>query len=425
MTIGARLTAVELLTVGEELLSGATLDTNSRAIAERVEPLGLRVSRKTTVGDVREDIRQAVEDALARTGAVIVTGGLGPTPDDVTRSAVARAFGRQLELRADLWAALEERWAHRGKIPETNRAQALVPEGGQVLPNPLGTAAGIALEDAGTGLCIMLPGPHAEVEAMLTESVVPYLLARVSPDARRPYRRELRTTGIAESAIAARVADRLNDLPLEVAYVPKVDGVDLRLTAWSRDEESVRGALAEGVRRLREVLGHHVYGEAGADLARVVGGALRERGLRVTTAESCTAGLVARRLTDWPGSSDFFWGGVVAYDDDAKRELLGVSAAALRRHGAVSEEVAREMAEGACRVSGTAASVAVTGIAGPGGGSREKPVGTVWLAVQVNGETTSKPRHYPGSRDMIRARSAQGALDLLRRCLEGDGRSDR
>lgn len=425
MTMGARLTTVEILTVGDELLSGATLDRNSRAIAQRVEPLGLRVSRRTTVGDVHADIRRAVEDALARTGAVIVTGGLGPTPDDVTRSAVARAFDRDLELREDLWEALRQRWAHRGEIPETNRVQALVPAGGEVFANPLGTAAGIAIEDAGSGLCIMLPGPHAEVEAMLEESVVPYLRARVSPDARRPYRRELRTTGIAESAIAARVADRLDDLPLEAAYVPKVDGVDLRLTAWSQDEESIQGPLAEGVRRLRDLLGRHVYAEGRADLARVVGDGLRERGLRVTTAESCTGGLVARRLTDWPGSSDYFWGGVVAYDDAAKRQLLGVSAAALHRHGAVSEEVAREMAEGACQVSGTAASVAVTGIAGPGGGGPEKPVGTVWLAAHLDGVTTPKRHHYPGSRDMIRARAAQGALDLLRRCLWGDGRSDR
>jgi nicotinamide-nucleotide amidase len=273
------------------------------------------------------------------------------------------------------------------------------------------------LEDDRLGLCIVLPGPPHEVEAMLRESVVPFLARRVRPGLERPFRRTLRTAGIAESAIAERVGDALADLPLEVAYLPKLEGNDIRLTAWAADESEVRAVLDEGVRRLRARLGPHVYAEGDVDLAEVVGELLRARGMTLAVAESCTAGLVAKRLTDIPGSSDYFWGGMVVYDDGAKRELLGVSEATLRAHGAVSEETAREMAEGARRRSGADAAVAVTGVAGPGGGSEEKPVGTVWLAVQVAERAVSKRRHYPGARDMVRRRAAQGALDLLRRAL--------
>jgi nicotinamide-nucleotide amidase len=411
------LTAIEVVPIGEELLSGATVDSNAALIARELETIGLRVARKTTVGDRPADIADAVRSALARTGAVITTGGLGPTEDDTTKSAVADVFGRALEFRDDLWRSLRERWAHRGKIPATNRTQAEVPAGAEVFPNRRGTAPGLAVEDDRLGLCILLPGPPHEVRAMLRHSVIPYLAPRVSRAAKRPFRRTLRTAGIAESAIAEKVGGCLDDLPLEVAYLPEVDGNDIRLTAWASDEAEVRAALEEGVRRLRARLDPHVYAEGAADLAEVVGDLLRERGLKVVVAESCTAGLIAKRLTDFPGSSDYFWGGMVVYDDRAKLELLGVSEATLRAHGAVSEQTAREMAEGAGWRSGAGAALAVTGIAGPSGGSEQKPVGTVWLAVRVAERTVSKPRHYPGTRDMVRMRAAQGALDLLRRTL--------
>ncbi len=415
--MGHGLAAIEIVAVGDELLSGATVDSNAATIARTLEPLGLRVTRKTTVGDCAADIAGAVGAALERCGAVITTGGLGPTRDDVTRNAVAGVFGRELEFREDLWQALERRWARRGVIPQTNRVQAEVPAGAEVFRNPRGTAPGIAIADDERGLCIMLPGPPHEMENILAESVVPFLAARVAGAARRPFRRQLRTTGIAESAIAERVGDKLDDLPLEVAFLPKVDGNDIRVTGWATDGLAIAGALDDALGRLRKILGIHVYSEGDVDLAQVVGDLLRQRRLTVAVAESCTAGLIAKRLTEPAGASDYFWGGMIVYADAAKVEMLGVSADTLARHGAVSEETAREMAVGACRRSGADASIAVTGIAGPTGGTEEKPVGTVWLAVRVGDVTVAARRYYPGTRDMVRARAAQGGLDLLRRTL--------
>ncbi|MGD2216558.1 MAG: competence/damage-inducible protein A [Gemmatimonadales bacterium] len=415
--MGHELGFVEIVVIGDELLSGATLDSNAATIGRRLESLGLRVVQKTTVPDVEARIGEAVGAALARSGAVITTGGLGPTRDDVTRSAVAAVFGRRLEFREDLWRALELRWTHLGKIPETNRVQAEVPAGAEVFPNRRGTAPGIAVEDDSLGLCIMLPGPPHEMEAILSEQVVPYLERRAGPARRRPFRRTLRTVGIAESAIAERLANRLADLPLDVAHLPEIDGNDIRLTAWASDGSEAAAALDEAVDRLRELLGVHVYGEGEEDLAQVVGDLLRRDGLMVAVAESCTAGLIGKRLTEAPGSSDYFWGGMIVYDDRSKAALLGVSEHTLERHGAVSEQVALEMAEGVFRRSTAETVIAVTGIAGPTGGTEAKPVGTVWLAVKVKDVTVTGRRLYPGTRDMVRARAAQGGLDLLRRTL--------
>jgi nicotinamide-nucleotide amidase len=413
-----QLESIEIVAIGDELLSGATIDSNSARIARQLAPLGLRVVRKTVVGDVTAEITDAVQSALQRTRAVITTGGLGPTPDDVTKEGVAAVFGRQLEFREDLWQRLLERWAPRGRIPETNRKQAEVPADAEVFPNSRGTAPGLALEDEGKGLCILLPGPPDELAALLSASVVPFLADRVKAGARRPFRRFLRTAGIAESAIAEKVSKRLDDLDLDVAYLPEVDGNDIRLTGWAAAEEEIAPTLAEGVRRLRELLGSYIYAEGEADLAEVVGRLLRERSLKVAVAESCTAGLIAKRLTDFSGSSEYFCGGVVAYADRAKVDLLGVSPETIREHGAVSEETARELVDGACRRFGAGAGISVTGIAGPTGGTREKPVGTVWLAAKCKDVVVTQRRHYPGTRDVVRLRAAQGGLDLLRRTLQ-------
>lgn len=412
------LTGIEIVAIGNELLSGATIDTNAAHMARELEPIGLRLVRKTTVGDSREAIMDAVASALDRTGVVITTGGLGPTADDATKEAVAELFGRGLEFRVELWDELKRRYPAGLHIPETNRTQAEVPEGAEVFSNPRGTAPGLAIEDE-KRLCILLPGVPGEMKVILEASVIPFLAQRVAGSAERAFRRELRTAGIAEAAIAERVADQLDDLPLEVAYLPEVDGVDIRLTYWGTVEEDAKPALDMAVVRLREILGLHIYAEGRTDLAKAVGDLLRERGLTLTLAESCTAGLIAARLTQWPGASDYLWGAMVVYDDRAKIELLGLPEATLRRFGAVSAETASAMAEGARRRSGAQTSLAVTGIAGPTGGSEDKPVGTVWLAVDFDGQTMLKRRHYAGTRDMIRARAAQGGLDLLRRTILG------
>jgi nicotinamide-nucleotide amidase len=223
--------------------------------------------------------------------------------------------------------------------------------------------------------------------------------------------------GIAESAIAERIGAELDDLSVDVAFLPEFDGNDIRLTGWATEVDEIAPALREAVARLQRTLGDHIYGEGEVELADVVGQLLQLRGLKVAVAESCTAGLIAKRLTDRSGSSEYFWGGAVVYDDQAKVGLLGVEEETILQHGAVSEETAREMVEGICRRSGVEAGIAVTGIAGPTGGTEEKPVGTVWLAARLGDETVTARRYYPGERDIVRARAAQGALDLLRRTL--------
>ncbi len=410
------LQGIEIVAIGEELLSGATIDTNAARIAAALEPIGLRVVAKCTVGDTAAAISEAVSSALQRSRAVITTGGLGPTRDDVTKAAVAQVFDRNLEFNEDLWRELEERWRPLGKPPSSNRSQAEVPAGAAIFANPRGTAPGLALEGE-QGVCILLPGVPGELEAILEQSVTPYLAQRAKRGSRRPVRRQLRTAGIAESAIAEKVGSGLEDLPLDVAYLPKVAGVDIRLTCWSTEGAAAEDHLEEGARRLREALGRHIYSEGTVDLAEVVGDTLRQRGMTVAIAESCTGGLLGSRLVERAGASDYFWGGIIVYDDKAKIGLAGVSEATLAEFGAVSGEAVRELAEGARRLSGSDCSVAVTGIAGPEGGTKQKPVGTVWIGVSLGEKTVAKLRHYLGTRDMIRARAAEGALDLLRRTL--------
>ena len=366
-------------------------------------------------------IADAVGAALERTGFVLATGGLGPTRDDLTKHVVAELLGKRLHVDEALLTALEARFRRHGwgPMPAVNRTQAEVPEGATVLPNPRGSAPGLWIEDQGR-VVILLPGVPSEMRGLLVEEVLPRIVARQDAGVRVVRSRTLRTTGVSESALAERVGPLEDALaPLSLAYLPSLDGVDLRLTAWTLPPEEADRRLAEAGDRLRRELGDHYYGEEDAPLAAAVLALLRARGLRLAVAESCTGGLVEARLTAVPGASDVFTGGLVAYADTVKREQLGVPSEVLETHGAVSEESARAMAAGAARVFGAGCAVAVTGIAGPGGGTPDKPVGTVWIAALVDGSTTALKRTFPGSREDIRRRSAQAALDLLRRRLIG------
>lgn len=407
---------LELVTIGTELLLGFTVDTNGAEIARALAEVGVRVVRRTTVGDGPEAIRDAVRAGLERTGAVLTTGGLGPTRDDLSKKVVAELFGAPLEFDDGVWAALVERFARIGRVPvESNRSQAEVPRGATVLRNRWGTAPGLWIE-GGLGLVIMLPGIPGEMRKLLEHEVVPRLRERAGGRVIRS--RVVRTTGIPESTLAERMGEIEREIaPLTLAYLPGLDGVDLRLSAWQFPSAEADARLAAAVALLRERGDEHVYGEGEADLAELVLEAARRRGLTLATAESCTGGLVGARLTEIPGSSDVYLGGVVAYANELKTGVLGVDPALVGAHGAVSEQVAVAMAGGAAARLGAGAAVSVTGIAGPGGGSEAKPVGTIWYGVALAGEVTAYHTLLPGSRHDIRARAAQAALHLLLRRL--------
>jgi len=413
---------LEVVTIGTELLLGLTLDTNAAELGRALAGAGVEVVRHVSVPDRPEAIRAAVAEALARTGFVITTGGLGPTRDDMTKREVAALFGKPLELDATALRSLEERFRRLGRpMPAVNRTQAEVPLGATVLPNPRGTAPGLWLEDTQGRVAVLLPGVPSEMRGLLAEEVLPRIVARERgrDAAGRVVRsRTVRTTGVPESALAERIGPIEEEVaPLTLAYLPSTDGVDLRVTAWALPEDEADRRLTAAAGWLRERAGEHAYGEDGVDLAAVVLDLLRARQSRLAVAESCTGGLLAGRVTAVPGASAVFVGGVVAYDDRVKTDALTVPGAFLEAHGAVSEEVVRAMAEGAQRRFAVDAALAVTGIAGPAGGTPEKPVGTVWVAARVGSDARALKRIFPGDRGEIRARSAQAALDLLRRLL--------
>ena len=420
----------ELLTVGTELLLGFTVDTNAAVAGRALAAAGIRLTRRSTVGDDAAAVREAVGAALDRAGTVIVTGGLGPTPDDLTREAVAALFGRALVRDPAIVSAMEERFTRlgRGPMPDANRRQADVPSGATVLPNRWGTAPGLWLEDERGRLAVLLPGVPAEMRGLLEQEVIPRLTGRRQRTDAQPHggtevivSRQLRTTGISESALADRVGDatRLLGEHVTLAWLPGPEGTDLRLTAWGLPADAANAALAKAAAVLRPLVGAHCYGEDDADLAALILGELERRKAHLAVAESCTGGLLSGRLTAIPGSSRVFLGGVVAYDNEVKLGLLGVSADTIAAHGAVSEEVVRQMASSVARTFGADVALAVTGIAGPDGGSADKPVGTVWSGSLWGGQARAFRYVFPGERDLVRRRAVQAALDGLRRVLGG------
>ncbi|HEV7595145.1 MAG TPA: competence/damage-inducible protein A [Gemmatimonadaceae bacterium] len=416
---------VELITIGDELLLGFTIDTNAAHISRVLAAAGIEIVRRTTVGDEAEKIAQAVREAIERTGAVITTGGLGPTSDDLTKPAIARIFGRAMKLDEGIAARLEERWRTRfpnSVFPSTNRTQAEIPEGARILVNRHGTAPGIWLEDEKGRWVAMMPGVPREMRGMLAEELLPEIQTRMKGVERVVLSGTLRTTGIAESAIAELLGPNFLGDPqsdpgfLPLAYLPGVAGVDLRVTAKGMAPARARELVAAAILKLRGRVEAYAYGEDDADLAAVVLDSCRPLKLKLAVAESCTGGMLGERITSIPGSSDVFLGGVIAYDNDVKKKLLGVRAEDLERYGAVSEEVALQMAAGVRERTGAHVGVSVTGIAGPGGGTPEKPVGLVWIAIHGS-EAKARRFHVVGDRAEIRQRAAQAALEMVRRTL--------
>ncbi|MDQ8153502.1 MAG: competence/damage-inducible protein A [Gemmatimonadota bacterium] len=415
---------IEIVTIGDELLLGFTIDTNGAYLARELAKHGITVARRTSVGDGAEDIAHAVGESLERTGAVITTGGLGPTSDDLTKPSIAHLFGRAMYEDADVVASLHRRWkalGRTGEIPRSNLQQALIPVGAEILVNAHGTAPGIWLADERGRWVAMLPGVPREMRGLFADELLPRLRGRMDGPATVVRSSTIRTTGIAESALSDRIR-ALSALDLEglgLAYLPGWEGVDLRLTARGLPPDTADARLARVAAQLQVTAGEYTYGTGDADLAAGVLAALRAAGQRIAVAESCTGGLLGARLTAVPGSSDVMLGGIIAYHNDVKMSALGVRAETLAAHGAVSEATALEMARGARRALGASVGVSITGIAGPDGGTPEKPVGTVCIACDMDGASKSFRAMMIGDRGEVRQRSAQSALSLVRRMLLG------
>lgn len=409
----------EIITIGDEILIGQIVDTNAAYIAQRLNAAGVTVSERSSVGDRAEQITRAIEQSMQRCDLVILTGGLGPTKDDITKTTLAKIFGGEMRTDERVKEHVRSMLALRGiEFNELNRSQAEVPDSCEVLFNTHGTAPGMWFERDGK-VVISLPGVPFEMRHLMEDEVLPRLKSRFS--LRQVVHRTLITAGIAESMLAARIAEWEDALPdyLRLAYLPAPNIVRLRLSAYDVDGQRAEREIEEQFRLLEQIIPDNIVGFEGATLQEQVHNLLLESGKTLAVAESCTGGSISAKFTAMAGASAYFLCGVTAYANEAKRDLLGVDAALIERHGAVSEEVARAMAEGARRVSGADFAVATTGIAGPTGGSEQKPVGTVWFAVASERGTVAMMRNSGTDRGQVIDRATAYAIEFLRDHIKG------
>ena len=409
----------EIITIGDEILIGQIVDTNAAYIAQRLNAAGVTVSERSSVGDRAEQITRAIEQSMQRCDLVILTGGLGPTKDDITKTTLAKIFGGEMRTDERVKEHVRSMLALRGiEFNELNRSQAEVPDSCEVLFNAHGTAPGMWFERDGK-VVISLPGVPFEMRHLMEDEVLPRLKSRFS--LRQVVHRTLITAGIAESMLAARIAEWEDALPdyLRLAYLPAPNIVRLRLSAYDVDGQRAEREIEEQFRLLEQIIPDNIVGFEGATLQEQVHNLLLESGKTLAVAESCTGGSISAKFTAMAGASAYFLCGVTAYANEAKRDLLGVDAALIERHGAVSEEVARAMAEGARRVSGADFAVATTGIAGPTGGSEQKPVGTVWFAVASERGTVAMMRNSGTDRGQVIDRATAYAIEFLRDHIKG------
>ncbi len=408
----------EILSIGTELLLGQITDTNAVYLSQRLAELGIPLFFRDTVGDNHQRLRDTLRLAKSRAELIICTGGLGPTQDDITAEDIAAVFDAPLEMREDARVVVEAFFRARGReVTEKQLKQAMLPKGAIVLPNPNGTAPGFILEKDGV-IAVAMPGPPHEMEPMWRDGVTPYLRARSGYTI---VSRTLRFCGIGEAALETLLEDVINaQTNPTVAPYAKLAEVHIRVTARASSKDEAAALITPVEAAIRERAGQYVYGTDEQTLEEVVGLLMRERGLTLAVAESCTGGGLGARLTNIPGSSDYFLGGVISYSNELKMTLLGVPKATLVAHGAVSEPTARAMAAGVTAATGADVGVSITGIAGPGGGTAEKPVGLVYIGLAQKGQ---EPRAYRytmfGNRTAIRQRAAQEALVMLHHALTG------
>jgi nicotinamide-nucleotide amidase len=404
----------EIIAIGSELLTPERVDTNSLWLTEQLNALGIAVRLKTIVGDDELRLEEALKDAVRRTELVIATGGLGPTEDDITRKVFARVLGRPLVLDDRILEDIREKFRHIGaKMTPNNERQALVLRDAEVLANPRGTAPGLLVQHKQC-LVVMLPGPPREMKPMFSELVAPRF-EKVSRGI-RVRKRVLRTTGLGESALDHKIAPIYTRYANPTTTVLASPGdVEIHLTATAATTDAAEQLLDEVAEQIEEAVYPAVYSHAGESLEEIVGRGLTVKRYSIATAESCTGGLIAKRLTDVAGSSEYFLSGIVSYSNDAKTALLDVPAELLAAHGAVSSEVAEAMARGVKARIGSTIGLSITGIAGPGGGTESKPVGLVFIGLADDVGVESKQFNLFGSRQEIRQRASQVALDWVRR----------
>lgn len=408
----------EIINTGTEILLGQILNSNARFLGERLAELGIDLYFQTTVGDNGSRLAEAVRIAMERSDIVIVTGGLGPTMDDLTKETIAETLGIQMYMDENSLNHIEEFFRIRGRtMPEINKKQALMPEGALVISNTMGTAPGVIIEQ-GEKIIVILPGPPVEMQPMFEETVVPYIIEKNGSDKTVIVSRVLRVLGLGESTVEERIKDIvLVQTNPTIAFLAPKGEVHIRITAKAKNNADAEKMIAVPEREIRKRLDNFIYGTDDDTMEKVVAGLLKEKGFTVSTAESCTGGLIAKKLTDVPGASENFMYGIVTYDNQAKIGLLGVSPETLDRFGAVSEETALEMARGVKTACGTDLAVSVTGIAGPGGGTPEKPVGLVYIGF-ANPEKAGVQRHlFAGDRETIRWQASNTALNILRTYL--------
>ena len=409
----------EIISIGDELLIGQVVNTNAAWMATQLNAAGIEVIRITTVADQSARIQSALEEASRRAEVIITTGGLGPTRDDITKTTLCEYFNSRLVYDDAVFSHIEDLFAGRGlTLSELNRHQAYVPENCTVLPNMNGTAPGMWFEKEDR-IYVSLPGVPFEMKPLIAEEVIPRISARF-PDRSAIVHRTVYTQGIPESALAQRIESWEESLPgkIKLAYLPRAGMVRLRLTATGSSKEELNRLIDEALERLTLLLPGEVFGENEQNLESVIGQLLRDKGQTVSTAESCTGGAIARMITSIPGSSTYFKGSIVAYSNVVKEKMLGVRHALLVEHGAVSEPVVRAMAEGAKKQLDTDYAIATSGVAGPGGGSEEKPVGTTWIAVSTPGRTITEKHLFGKNRERNIQRAAFTALNMLRKELD-------
>ncbi len=403
-----------IITIGDELLIGQTVDTNSAFIGSGLSMTGFDISKKISIHDKRDDILETLTDIAGKAQVVIITGGLGPTSDDITKPTICEFFNTRLVLNKMVLGMIEEMMGRRGvSMNENNRNQAMVPESCRVIPNETGTAPGMIFEKEGT-MFIFIPGVPTEMKHLMTEHILPMLKERFISQV--IIHKNIMTYGAPEAKLAERLTQFEADLPgdIKLAYLPSTGVIKLRLTAQGSDNEILSRKIEEQVKKLYLTIPDLIYGEDEKPLEKVIGELLKEKGQTLSTAESCTGGKIAQMITSIPGSSDYFKGSVIAYDNSIKKHLLGVSDELLSGYGAVSRQVVEMMAEGSRKLLSTDFAVATSGIAGPDGGSEAKPVGTVWIAVSSDKGTVSEKYVYGRDRNQNILRFSNAALNLLR-----------